>query len=66
MAEIAIRAIESFFSHMYDGKIHLSDYGITEEQLPPIWERFEKRRWRMGENRTVDSEAVRRILLAAL
>ncbi|MGP1461586.1 MAG: iron-containing alcohol dehydrogenase [Bacteroides sp.] len=65
-ADLAIRAIREFFFIMYGGKINLSDYGITEEQLQPIWERFEQRRWRLGENRTIDAEAVKRILLAAL
>ena len=62
----AIDQIEDFFRTMYQGKLRLSDYGISEEQIRPIWERFEQRRWRLGENRTVDAEAVKRILLASL
>lgn len=66
LATGAAIGIETFLVMMYDGKVHLSDYGITKEQLQPIWERFEQRRWRLGENRTIDAEAVKRILLAAL
>jgi len=65
-ASRTIDAIEQFFLTMYEGKIRLTDYGIAHEQLTEIWERFAARRWKLGENRTIDAAAVQRILIAAL
>ncbi len=65
-ASRTVDAIEQFFLTMYEGKIRLTDYGIAHEQLTEIWERFAARRWKLGENRTIDAAAVQRILIAAL
>ncbi len=61
-----IDAIEQFLLKMYDGKLRLSDYNITHEQVAEIWQRFATRRWKLGERRSVDAAAVERILTAAL
>lgn len=61
-----IQAIEHFFLTMYEGKIRLSDYGIDKKQVAVVWKRMEQRRWKLGENRTIDAAAVERILTAAL
>ena len=51
---------------MYDGKLRLADYGIAREQVAEAWQRIGARRWKLGENRTIDAAAVERILTAAL
>ena len=61
-----IDAIERFFLTMYDGKLRLADYGIAREQVAEAWQRIGARRWKLGENRTIDAAAVERILTAAL
>lgn len=61
----AIEATEKFFQSL-GVKTHLSDYGITAEQVQPIVERFEQRRWKLGEHRSITSHTVETILLGAL
>lgn len=66
IALATIDAIEHFLQTMYKGKLHLSDYNISEESITEIAERFAQRHWNLGENRTIDAAAVKRILRAAL
>lgn len=61
----AIEKTEAFFQAM-GIKTRLSAYGITEEQLKPIFDRFEERGWKLGEMKTITPDRVKSILLAAL
>ncbi len=61
----AIEKTEAFFQSL-NVKTRLSDYGITKEQIRPIIQRFEERRWKLGENKSIDSERIQRILLASI
>lgn len=61
----AIDKTEKFFQSM-GIKTKLSDYGITKEQLLPIFERFKQRKWKLGEMKTITPERVESILLNAI
>jgi NADP-dependent alcohol dehydrogenase len=61
----AIEMTENFF-HSLNVKTQLSDYGITQDQLKPIIERFEERRWKLGEKRTITSDRIEKILISAI
>jgi NADP-dependent alcohol dehydrogenase len=61
----AIEKTESFFRSL-NVKSRLSDYGISQEQLIPIIQRFADRRWKLGENKSIDAERVQRILFASI
>ena len=61
----AIEKTETFFQAM-GIKTKFSDYGITADQLNPIFERFEKRGWKLGEMKTITAERIKSILLSAL
>jgi NADP-dependent alcohol dehydrogenase len=61
----AIEKTEAFFQSM-GIKTRLSNYGITEDQLTPIFNRFDERGWKLGEMKTITSERIKKILLAAL
>jgi NADP-dependent alcohol dehydrogenase len=61
----AISRTEAFFQSL-GVKTRLSDYGITRDQLTPIVNRLEARGWKLGENRSIGSDRVARILYASL
>ena len=63
--EKAIERTESFFISM-NIKTKLSEYGINSEKLSPIFNRFYQRKWKLGENKTIDAERVERILTRAI
>ena len=63
--EKAIERTESFFISM-NIKTKLSEYGIDGEKLSPIFNRFYQRKWKLGENKTIDAERVERILTRAI
>jgi NADP-dependent alcohol dehydrogenase len=63
--EQTIKLTEEFFNKL-NIKTRLSDYGISHDQLRPIFERFEKRRWKLGEKRTITPERIEKILITAL
>lgn len=63
--EQTIRKTESFFRSL-GIKTKLSEHGIKESQLEPIFNRFYQRNWKLGENKSIDAERVERILLKAL
>lgn len=64
-AEKAIESTEKFFQSL-GVKTRLRDYGITLEQVKPIVERFEKRGWKLGENRSITYDVVEAIFHGAL
>lgn len=59
--DMAIDHTASFFKSL-DMKIHLSDYGIGEETIRTIVDRFKARRWNVGEHNIVTPEKVDEIL----
>ena len=61
----AIEKTEVFFQSL-GIKTRLSDYGISSNQLEPIFKRFEERGWKLGENKSITPDRIREILLAAL
>lgn len=61
----AIAKTESFF-HAVGIKTKLSDYGITEDHLKPIIERFQKRQWKLGERKNITPDRVEAILKNAI
>lgn len=63
--EEAIEKTEAFFQSM-GIKTRLSDYGVTEDHLTPIFNRFDERGWKLGEMKTITSDRIKKILLAAL
>lgn len=61
----AIEKTDAFFQSL-GIKTRLSDYGVSSNQLEPIFKRFEERGWKLGENKTITPDRIRKILLAAL
>jgi NADP-dependent alcohol dehydrogenase len=57
--EEAIEKTEGFFQSM-GIKTRLTDYGITEDQLIPIFNRFDKRGWKLGEMKAITPDRVER------
>lgn len=57
----AINKTESFFNSV-GIKTKLSEYGITVDQLSPIFERFQKRQWKLGERKNITPERIEIIL----
>lgn len=47
-------------------KTKLAEHGIVKEQLAPIVERFALRGWKLGENKSITTERIEKILFAAL
>lgn len=65
LAQATIDAIEAFLKTMI-GKIRLSEYNLSLDQVSEVWTRFAKRRWSLGERKTIDAAAVERILKASM
>lgn len=63
--DATIRAIEQFFRSL-GVCTKLSEYGLGEEIIDPIVQRFTERGWKLGERESITPEVVRRILLQAL
>ena len=61
----AIELTENFFREL-GIKTRFSEHGIGEEQLLPIVQRFASRRWKIGENRSIDAEKIRKILIQSI
>jgi NADP-dependent alcohol dehydrogenase len=62
--EAIIRTV-SFFNSL-GVKTRLSAYGITPDQLSPIFERFQIRQWKLGENKNITPNRIELILRSAL
>lgn len=60
-----IAATEMFFQRM-GINTHLSDHGITQDDIEPIVNRFSDRGWTLGENASVTPEKIRQILTSRL
>ena len=63
--EMAIVKTESFFN-MLGIKTKLSDYDITLEKLSPVFERFQKRQWKLGERKNITPDRIEKILTRSL
>ncbi|MDY0254509.1 MAG: iron-containing alcohol dehydrogenase [Tenuifilaceae bacterium] len=61
----AIAKTEAFFQSM-GIKTRLNDYGITEDRLKPIFDRFDERGWKLGEMKAITSDRIKVILRSAL
>jgi len=61
MVDEAINKTEEFFQSV-GIKTKLSEYGITVEQLSPIFERFQKRQWKLGERKSITPDRIEVIL----
>lgn len=62
--EAIIRTV-SFFNSL-GVKTKLSAYGITVDQLTPIFERFQSRQWKLGERKNITPNRIEVILKSAL
>ncbi len=62
--EAIIRTV-SFFNSL-GVKTKLSSYGITLDQLTPIFERFQSRQWKLGERKNITPNRIEVILKSAL
>lgn len=62
--EAIIRTV-SFFNSL-GVKTKLSAYGITVDQLTPIFERFQARQWKLGERKNITPNRIEIILKSAL
>ena len=62
--EAIIRTV-SFFNSL-GVKTKLSAYGITADQLAPIFERFQTRQWKLGERKNITANRIEIILKSAL
>ena len=62
--EAIIRTV-SFFNSL-GVKTKLSAYGITVDQLTPIFERFQTRQWKLGERKNIIPNRIEIILRSAL
>jgi len=62
--EAIIRTV-SFFNSL-GVKTKLSAYGITVDQLTPIFERFQTRQWKLGERKNITPNRIEIILKSAL
>lgn len=56
-----ITAVESFFQSL-GIMTHLSDYGISDNSISKIVQRFADRKWALGEHQNITSEVVKKIL----
>lgn len=56
-----IVAVESFFQSL-GIMTHLSDYGISDNSISKIVQRFADRKWALGEHQNITSEVVKKIL----
>jgi NADP-dependent alcohol dehydrogenase len=61
----AIIRTASFFNSL-GVKTKLSAYGITVDQLAPIFERFQTRQWKLGERKNITPNRIEIILRSAL
>lgn len=61
----AIIRTASFFNSL-GVKTKLSAYGISADQLAPIFERFQARQWKLGERKNITANRVEIILRSAL
>ncbi len=58
----SIEKTEKFFQSL-GIKTKLSEYGISAKDLEPIVERFINRNWKLGENKTVTPDVIKRVLI---
>ena len=63
--DAVVKATRDFFESL-GVKTHLSDYGIGEETIRTITDRFAQRGTRLGEHGTIQAEVIGRILRKAL
>jgi alcohol dehydrogenase YqhD (iron-dependent ADH family) len=42
---------------------HLSDYGISDNSISKIVQRFADRKWALGEHRNITADVVKKILI---
>lgn len=59
--EQTIQAVEHFF-HSVGVKTRLSDYGLNMESMRTIIDRFDERKWQLGEQSNINVDKVREIL----
>lgn len=60
-----IEKTEMFFRSL-GVKTKLSEHNIDKNKLEPIFNRFYQRNWKLGENKNIDAERIKQILMAAL
>ncbi|MEG1556589.1 MAG: iron-containing alcohol dehydrogenase, partial [Bacteroidales bacterium] len=60
-----IEFVETFFRSL-GVKTHLKEYGVNASVIDKIVNRFEERKWNLGENKNITPDMVRQILLLAL
>ncbi len=60
-----IAKVEAFF-HTIGVKTRLSDYGLDEEAIEKVAQRFKERGWVLGEHHDIDDKAVKEILMLRL
>ena len=63
--QACIDAIDEFFRSMGVGT-HLSDYGLGEDAVKKVIERYRERGWILGERQNITAEVVERILMRRL
>jgi len=64
-AMAAIHAIDSFFRRLGVGT-HLSNYGLGQEAIDKVLERYSERGWALGEHHNITPEVVEQILIKRL
>ena len=57
----SITAVESFF-HSMNIKTRLSDYNLGDDAIQKIYDRMEKREWKLGEHKNITANEVKKIL----
>lgn len=60
-----IEKTEMFFRSL-GVKTKLSEHNIDKNKLEPIFNRFYQRNWKLGENKNIDAERIKQILMASL
>jgi NADP-dependent alcohol dehydrogenase len=61
----SIQEVDSFFRSMGVGT-HLSDYGLGEDAVRRVVERYKERGWTLGEHQNITAEVVEKILMKRL
>jgi NADP-dependent alcohol dehydrogenase len=63
--QLCIDAIDEFFRSMGVGT-HLSNYGLGEDAVKKVVQRYRERGWILGERQNITAEVVERILMKRL
>lgn len=61
LTDKSILAVEDFFEKA-GVKTHLSDYGLGQEAIDKVCQRFVQRGWKLGEKQNITADTVREIL----